>query len=1794
MKKTMRAALTGTLLTLALACGGGGGGSTSGDSGGGIGGTGLMKGSVETFDGTANEKPGRQKGRLKSTIDSTDLKGVPALVTLFALDDTDLSDPLVTVKTADDGSYEILVEDLRSALEESGDVPAGANEAALEAAFDALGAVRIRATYETAAGNIATLETLQEVEDIDPEVTTGTDPFSTVAFRQVENTFTQLGLSLGADSIEKLSPDLMDEILTSQTEFELGEGEDFEDFISDFEEENELSLDETGLALVRNQLVIETILEDTDIFAALSVDIRLDRDAEGAKAVDQVDPVLQGLLASLEKEIFDDLETFATDLDAATRTIKKKEAMQRFLLNMGLMVQDEDDTILIAFDVPTWLDGDEVPGTQAFGRSDLRRIDLLGSDNLLDDIDELTATYDSTSIDDFERAELYAELVDQVRYGALFSNALVDAVVDSSGNTTLKHLTSVLEDYFVWRTESVEIGDLDGVPFPLYSGTSLPPTDGDEVEGTELLKRIAIPLGEGPVETAQILTEENDAFVLQFAEDAIRERQWSSDNLADFAPPRSEAELKAWIIGEGNEVGSFDFLEARDEVERGLVASLPPKGSPESLYGTVLKGDSVVDVRTGFFLINLLMESTFLIDESKGYTTTVGDSVVPNYDNLKYLESAEDELSTSGIVTAMLSIGSIDDGAGYDRLKGALAGDAFDDVLPDEPEFLSEEDFLKEFYDTLEEDFDFERADRVDLAITLESFDGQALDASKISATLRAVTFGPSGPVLDESVAAVQLTIEDGEEVVVSGTFTDFGEGREYLIQISHSDYDTDLQPIPLWVDGWEESIEWIEVLGPDVEFSYDPGLVLYADDQDEDGLAIGLKFSAFEVGEEVYTSESPDLTLAFDGSNLEVQTGTGVTLAPVYLDTATGSLSLSGSKPLAGLDLARGFSFADLVPSLQTGNDISLDDASIDAFFEEGAPVYLLKDSDGAVWVLELRYADLEEGWLDIGLAAMDRNGKVRGLDSDFDGGDFEDLFCAFLFFGDVLNLSNGWVSPPDADALFGFDEMVVADAHLRFAGASYDELKANAELDELFEAEEPDFSFVPSRLEWLADQGGMAVLETNTDGSGSALPTTLLKSLEGLRNGDLVAMAVDSAEVTHLARIERNVDWPEEIGLCWVSISKAVDDSGVVIDQDGDGVPMVFDPNDEDATIGPDEGDDDDFDFANGTSMLLTTDDEGVQHFQLTYQGPVFEVQSISVGAPVIDEDEAGEADRFVIEPFYDEDKGVWSGVITVGGVVVEADPATTALWYDGLTVGLPIEGSDLDLVSTTGNHLYFASEVTYVAYEVDAAGEMVDVEDSFTDAAVIELRRGSTNPASFDADTITVASDRDSAETLVDGFNLGTGRDWVLSWPRVLGAAFYEVILEDDFNDIRDTYEVKDREGESPELVLYQGFLPGGRNYQITLVAWAEDELGELTDEVSVVHFENIFVEDYDGGDGYDGWTLEQGDVITIEADGELEVNGTGSQVFTVTALVKGDDSVASVMAVTPAQGVTTQTFKEITPFAEGEVLDGGSVFLDDLSSPSVGFIEDDRFVDDFEDSSADQTVLTRQGDMLMPAAGIGLFDLETLEQIDAITEFGIYGIGSSNTQLVAEVEVEIFEDFLDGAVDETIGVETVIFTMVTPRRDGEELNTGLVLDLNPGDWTVFEMQSADGQIVPVELGFYYVDEDIVAHVDLYLLEPRKTIDGDVSLDLDEDGVSDVDVKADTKTYEINGTTVQSLGYWDESIEDWKEVIFESGTTFSIGFDEVFDIELTTRSGRTFVVYIDEFDNTITSYELEVFLD
>ncbi len=299
------------------------------------------------------------------------------------------------------------------------------------------------------------------------------------------------------------------------------------------------------------------------------------------------------------------------------------------------------------------------------------------------------------------------------------------------------------------------------------------------------------------------------------------------------------------------------------------------------------------------------------------------------------------------------------------------------------------------------------------------------------------------------------------------------------------------------------------------------------------------------------------------------------------------------------------------------------------------GGQVLLLKVSDKEYWLLELLYLDTEIGILELAFAKVSAQGRAEIPEAGFEQGPVDTeksggIANYFLMYGDGLCLTDASTSDTtlacnDEQLKFAFDfDGSVADiddgVHLRYAG---DDFFENIETLDDLEAYFNDASSIPVRLD---GRGSTTFVKLSYDKQKrSYTMSSEASSATALEHNDLIGVCLSgnmesSACPDYVFRVVRMAPEDDLYANMFLELQSIrfstpaqgddyrkqvigeksdypnfpeLSDNGtvatkVIFDGDYDGVPWLFDPNDEDPNIpgSPSSGEDD---FGPGLSVTL-----------------------------------------------------------------------------------------------------------------------------------------------------------------------------------------------------------------------------------------------------------------------------------------------------------------------------------------------------------------------------------------------------------------------------------------------------------------------------------------------------------------------------------------------------------------------------------------------------------------------------
>ena len=1224
-------------------------------------------------------KKSKKSRKAKTTLDSTNFTDTTCLVFVSLLSDPDYKDLVAIIKTDSAGKFEITTDDIFAYLKvhfaDVGETAAfadldptdSANKDRILAAYQKLGVLRITAFYQD-GDDIVSMEYLQDVSTADPTILEKADPRDRILFHWVEKIFADLGIVPTEEQFAELKIQIEALALEILKDFELPEGVTAAEFATAFKNENTLILTDAQKALIKAILASSESLTDADKQSI--------KDSAGATHQAVSDPLanemnqdLTGLINSLGNEIQLKIEAALNDstgssvfktllssdgttLNVADDTFKasfdfdtkRKESLMRFFIALGFPVvieadpTDKDPLIAMAMPMPASISEDLLPGSKYFGDRNIRAFKVSDLAAMVTTVNALFANqaavdaiaitpFDQLSDTDFanlERLKIVHEFARMLKDGPpLVSFDLIGQIAATTTKVKLKTIASVITEYFVWRKDSVVLIDEGGVKIPVFTGGTVPPEGGDTPNATEILRKLSIKLSSTPLEAVKDLTG-SDAFILQFLPQAIEEGFHKSHAAnTEFKFPSSLEEARQLVLQ------SFHFKGVRNGIGRGLIAAFPPPSATDSLFGTLLSGETELNAKSAIFFINFLLESQFLIDSSLGFINST--TLIPNFSNIKFLDVKDSSnFSLAKLVTSLLKITEFTESA-----KFATAVETFRNLCEPTGKFASLYK-LPEFDDSVPDDINKKSAVTVEMDI--EFFDGRTVADITTLVTIQAisVTFGANGPEeTGDAPIAGSITASDSNNNKWKVSFPAVPSDKEYFVFIKVEGYKNKLPEFYFYADGFGDPLNITDhepfIIPPDEDFGAVPCVGLAAN-QHVPGTNTndleGLDFSNFEQGlpfilpiSKDGTEGSLDLRFKYDGSKFSLETtfpglntgdsATKALIAPLHVDwtgtTPVVSLtSGANTERLTDPHSAAGLNFLTLISAITdadmstTASLISKSSSDFDTYFKDGPPLYLLKDRKGLFWIISVEFIDVafDPGFVDLCFAKVGSDGKLDlpdiNLEQDVDLNGSNPCVFLGLFFGDhayfptntdgSLDITQWeWSAPKEAP--FGYISSVAASAQIRYAGESFQDKVGTGSAAELQALEEfffsGDFTSIPSRLDYYGPSGGgLAVISYNsTSRTWPAISTaTYGTSVSSLKRGDMVLLRQKSTgDPDIICFVDKdNGDASHAnaaIGLIVANYNDAnIQVGGVLVDADKDGYIAKFDPNDDDPNIIPD----------------------------------------------------------------------------------------------------------------------------------------------------------------------------------------------------------------------------------------------------------------------------------------------------------------------------------------------------------------------------------------------------------------------------------------------------------------------------------------------------------------------------------------------------------------------------------------------------------------------------------------------
>lgn len=1035
-----------------------------------------------------------------------------------------------------------------------------------------------------------------------------------------------------------------------------------------------------------------------------------------------------GLLGNLKNAINEGVSKAATEDEtisnnedfAAVNQEFLREGFQDYFLTLGYNVvlagNEEAAVVAVRVQAPGHIMDQHLPGTKLFDEGQLRYfkvgngtilyngeevVDLASglTEKLLrdfsdspDDPSSVQSAVDEISQNQFnladgdpdltklDRLRLYHELAHKLANTPLVSDEVIKKLVSNRDKTVkLSTVAKHIATHFKWVTEKVNVTE-EG--FPVYSGRFSAPSSGATVSASKIVRLLAITLDKNPANTAIKLTSDTN-FLGSIAPDGIEEtiqRAGANANLAEIYPETAEGYQTLLAGNRENGVSASPAYEyAKDRIERGLTASIN-----SDLFGSTLTSETQVSLKTAFYLLNYLLDQSFVIDQAKGksggYFTEIDLNgtvrLRPFYENLKRLKAQNENFTVGEFFASLLNESSLNESEAF-ALANELLKDPIANLMPNLPT-------LPEFkeQDLEEVGNQILGGEVANVSCVVERFDGldprdpqQNTGDGKVSDDLSITLFKASFEedtgifFADEALniaPIVELEPSEGNGAVrVRYTWSgvpavaDGKRGLDYIAVLDIPAYQNDIPNLPFFVDGFAENVNPCPhpafVIGADVIQQAVPGFGLVSDqfrfEFDDEGNSFevpeGVDLSNFEIANApFFLTEDQEaegmglldfMLLSSDGGLALVAKGDGkAQFFPLSSTVVENKLAFIPSldNPVFGIQTVLGSNLRDVVSAIETSNAAGFSAFPIDPDNFNPNFVGLFRDRESRYWVLELRFVDQfeeEDGnfryFLDIGFAKINSRGEVEIPQEAYGEENPEGVATKYLraAFGDYLVIEppTGYegpdVLPPAAvdfednseirDILENSTDGVV----VRYAGETFDEeigeaIEDGAKVDEAFK--DFDSAGIPSRLDVVGQGLTLTKLtfRNNTrDYILSPDPNDADVLVDELKHGDVVAFmkstgqgkspvylgrvvrentnlegqnfdisldlipfqpSQDEAQSSDVVCFDSNQSCPDDLPSLFLSSDLSAA-AGIVFDADYDGVPAVYDPNDQDANI-------------------------------------------------------------------------------------------------------------------------------------------------------------------------------------------------------------------------------------------------------------------------------------------------------------------------------------------------------------------------------------------------------------------------------------------------------------------------------------------------------------------------------------------------------------------------------------------------------------------------------------------------
>ena len=942
----------------------------------------------------------------ESSIGVDDMVAARAMVSIFELTDVDYANPICTVKTDIDGTYQVTSDCVRDWLVANKGLSADATEEEVVTAFEQLGQLSVKALVlkenddgSTQAISIQSIADPAEKDENGNPAPTSVNPIVSAAVKEVVDAISEAIESLATMGFPEAVIDTIKEAVVAEVvptitevletaaenEIPIPEGKTFDQVIEEQEAQVEVEMPEES----KEELLAE-IVDDTNFDIDEDVQQTMEEEAVVAEeviseeentATDALDSESQGLLSNLDQALDDTLidnvdtqvssgETTFTEQELAAIQAEKNRvlqaSLQEFFLSMGFVTMldvnaaGDGGVAAISIRAPFFIPSVDLPGTRGLDKRRVRLFKvgegdldsdseyteladcssftpaadgtnplycvqpLSGIANELLTLKGLEGATDQTFTDqtdlqnslntafdavrsptgeptdaDFrlvDRVRLYHELSVRLADASVVSAAVIDTLVNNREATIqIKNLSQVVANNFSWVTETV---NLTPQGFAVFTDRIAPLAGGeDAVDASEITSLLGLNLAEDPADAAEALSTAV-SFWSQYAPDAIQEAIFRAEfeegegfNLEQTLYDIYNIPYESLVLGSAAPVipTARSYEIAAERLITGLTTAVPA-----TLFGQTLTSESSVNVRSGLFLLNYLLNSTFRQSQQEGFFTDfeMTDTIdldsdpetstvtvtIPNYGNLKML-AANDGVTIGRIVSSLLSVTDIDNEA----VAGTAATSIADGItgLPE----------IDEFKEANVDDFseDLSALNEVSFECSVERFDGldpndpnPELTTDGLEITLFQVEYNAFSGEFRKGDALVEntdYTLDIGSYDAATGvrtytiggisTTADGGAtyGRDYVIRFDIANYSNfQLPEFFVYADGFAQTInlcdsEFPLFIGPDEEFVPIPGLGMVSDQGFQTDVGFeqeGIDLSNFvEPGAPIYITDS-------------------------------------------------------------------------------------------------------------------------------------------------------------------------------------------------------------------------------------------------------------------------------------------------------------------------------------------------------------------------------------------------------------------------------------------------------------------------------------------------------------------------------------------------------------------------------------------------------------------------------------------------------------------------------------------------------------------------------------------------------------------------------------------------------------------------------------------------------------------------------------------------------------------------------------------------------------------------